>query len=121
MGGGSHAVEILLHELVHALRAMRGEELPRPLTSAPFSTRYANLKEFVAITVTNVYASQKGWYLRRSHDWSKNSPPLSHNEVRNFFKEHETLFEMLSPCPGFLPSLTRITANFNPFRDAFGA
>lgn len=72
-GGGSHKAEVLLHELVHALRAMRGEELPRPLTTQPFSYRYGNLKEFVAITVTNIYSSQRGCYLRRSHDGARTS------------------------------------------------
>lgn len=120
MGGGSHMVEVLFHELVHALRDMRGEEVAKPITAAPFSSRYANLKEFLAIAVTNVYSSQQGWYLRRSHDWSKNSPPLTHKEAVGFYKDHKVLFDQLKPCPGFLRSLTKIDADFNPFREMFG-
>jgi hypothetical protein len=46
--------EILLHEMVHALRDMQGLTNPVPTT-----TRYKNEEEFLAIVIANVYVSVK--------------------------------------------------------------
>jgi hypothetical protein len=46
--------EILLHEMVHALRDMQGLTNPVPTT-----LRYKNEEEFLAIVVANVYVSKK--------------------------------------------------------------
>ena len=99
---------------------MRGEEVAEAITNEPFASRYTNLKEFVAITVTNIYSSQRGCYLRRSHNWTRNNPPLSHREAVNFYQDHRKLFDKLWPCPGVLRKFSSVHANFNPLRQMFG-
>jgi hypothetical protein len=53
-GPGSLPDEVLLHELVHAARQMKGI-----VDSSAVDSRYDNEEEFVAIVVCNVYLSEK--------------------------------------------------------------
>jgi Effector protein len=52
---GSLSDEVLLHEMVHALRQMQGRNNPVPTEGSV--REYDNEEEFLAIVVTNVYMS----------------------------------------------------------------
>jgi hypothetical protein len=60
--------DLLLHELIHAIRIMQGKDNPVPTDDK----HYDNQEEWLAILVTNVYMSEKGdWPLRaHHHDYS---------------------------------------------------
>lgn len=60
--------DTLVHELVHALRDVRGQLLQVPTRSK----NYDNEEEFFAILVQNVYASEKGMTILR-HDHHGNA------------------------------------------------
>src|SRR4051794_14239875 len=54
--------EVLLHELVHGLRDMRGQH-----SITAMSDGYDTVEEFMAILVSNIYASEVGRPLRGGH------------------------------------------------------
>jgi hypothetical protein len=112
--------EVLYHEMVHAVRALKG------LQTLGFSMKtkngYDNMEEFVAVVVTNVYMSEKKQtQLRSGHG-------------RGVLTEPEKFLDSpLVPAPGargllnifrskqrgFFDALAKIDANsakFNPFR-----
>lgn len=80
---GSLADEILLHELVHALRFMQGRVNPIP--TEDHLKRYTTHEEFLAIVVANVYISAK--------------PSL---QLRADHHGHARLRDSLSTSAGFL-------------------
>jgi hypothetical protein len=64
-GPGASADEILLHEMLHALRQMMGRSVRESVAGNPGMDNY---EEFAAIVVTNVYRSERALpQLRRDH------------------------------------------------------
>lgn len=63
-GPGSHGDEVLLHELVHAMRVLGGDAREVKLTGK--LQNYHFEEEFFAILVTNIYLSEIG---RAPHPW----------------------------------------------------
>lgn len=57
IGPGTSPDEILLHEMVHGLRQMRGRMVREPITSNPGMDNY---EEFVAILISNIFRSECG-------------------------------------------------------------
>jgi hypothetical protein len=70
---GAEADEILLHEMTHGLRQMRGQ---MHCSGVSDNAAYDTREEFVAILVSNLYRSERGRTGLRS-DHGANSPPLS--------------------------------------------
>lgn len=58
-GPGSEPDEVLLHELVHAGRELKGVESTRAVGNNDVDLLYENEEEFVAIVITNIYLSEK--------------------------------------------------------------
>ncbi len=54
--------EVLFHELTHALRALSGTMVFRPMPN------YDHFEEFVAVTLTNMLLSEQGHPLRDGHN-----------------------------------------------------
>jgi hypothetical protein len=94
--------ELLVHELVHALRQMKGTFNAIPLSKAP-DQNYDDVEEFYAILVANIYMSERGeTQLVRDHHssqslksaWSTSEGFLSDATnkewVRKFCKFEET-------------------------------
>jgi hypothetical protein len=107
--------EILLHEMVHALRDMQGVTNPVPTRTL----RYKNEEEFLALVITNVYISkQKGNTLLRKDyiHYGALEPPWNTSE--GFLKddEHRSILEYYSgvwqPVFGLLGEVATL---FNPF------
>jgi hypothetical protein len=106
--------DILVHEMVHALRMMQGLFNPVPTT-----LRYKNEEEFLAIVVTNVHISkQRGNHLLRP-DYQKVGPMQSPwNTTAGFLKndENKRILEYYSTkWQPIFGQLGDVHTGFNPF------
>jgi hypothetical protein len=106
--------QILLHEMVHALRDMQGVSNP-----VPTKLRYKNEEEFLAIVVTNVYISKaKGNKFLRP-DYLRVGPlEAPWNTSDGFLKDPENK-EILDYYAKFwqpiFGQLGNVRTDFNPF------
>jgi hypothetical protein len=109
-GPGSQRVEVLLHEIVHGMRATVGLLLCQAL-----GLHYDTEEEFVAVTVTNMYMSEAGaTQLRASH---LGFQPLT-SPSRFYCGEAEQrrmIQRIFSQQPNFARALSRVPCRFNPF------
>jgi hypothetical protein len=119
-GTGSEPDEVLLHELVHALRFIAGVSDKK--RRVPFQKQYDNKEEFFAILITNLYRSECGRRNRRAgHDayfWGKRADNdafldegMNRLHIRQLRRQQPLLFN----------DLNDVKAPFNPlrhFRDA---
>ena len=112
----TRAQEMLLHELVHAIRQMRGLADTRQSIGA-----FANFDardEFHAILVTNFYRSEKGISpLRRDHHGRQ---PLQ-NPSAFYAQPHNKLLvmDLCREMPPFTRALANLTCPFNPIREYY--
>jgi hypothetical protein len=108
--------EILLHEMVHALRMMQGVFNPVPTTG-----RYKNEEEFLALVITNVYISKKkgnkllrpdyqNHYGALEPKWSTSEGFLKDDENKRILEFYSTRWQ---PVFGLLGD---VDTPFNPFR-----
>jgi hypothetical protein len=118
--------DTLVHELVHALRDMRGQSLQIPTRSK----EYDNEEEFFAILVQNVYASEKGMTIfRQDHHGhaalpsrlstsekflGKGQRPLTLEELENRFLVSKFVRQNHDVCRSILG---RVRAAFNPISE----
>lgn len=117
-GPGWAADEMLLHELIHGLNAMKGNL--RLTGGAPDG--FDGLEEFTAIVMTNLYASQLNRVLRYDHRGHAPLPSTPTNlcDPQIFYNKYR---DAVQDCFRFHKSLTSIYRNwdasfvpFNPFR-----
>ena len=110
--------EILVHELVHAVRGMAGLRTGRRVRRQP---HYGNTGEFYAIVVANIYRSEcgRGGVRNDNHsEWAIMyvggrdflKIQLNRSDLRRFRRQH----------PLFVKSLHAIDTYFNPFRHMLG-
>ena len=115
---GSLPDEVLLHEMVHALRQMQGRSNPVPTEDA--LRNYDNEEEFLAIVVANVYMSANNkTQLRAGHNGFK---PLDSalSTSAGFLTEPGNLRLMNIYKLVWQPTfwhLHTVPASFNPFRE----
>jgi hypothetical protein len=117
-GPGSNADEILLHELVHALRSLQGV-MDR---THMLQNEYRNTEEFIAMLVANIYLSEKGKpTLRGSYDRTSSDfqfAAMPEPEKREFLDRHHGMIEVLSEDqPGLTNRLSDVACAFNPVRE----
>jgi hypothetical protein len=114
------ADQVLLHELVHALRDMQGLSNPVPTVN----TSYLNEEEFLAIVVEGVYVSAKGGTKFRANHFNDSVlwSPLDTSKGFVEYKDNGDNGEILNyyslkwhPFFGQLANLTQ--PKFNPFRE----
>lgn len=119
-GPGMNPDEVLYHEMVHAVRFLRG------ISGSSFrmDNGYSNEEEFAAVTVTNVYLSEKKQTVLRAKHGGRgealrdpqkflDSPDVPAPGARGLLG----LFRLRHPS--FFSALAKIgpsTAAFNPFR-----
>src|SRR5262245_4674662 len=106
--------EVLLHEMVHALRDMQGVSNPVPTT-----LRYKNEEEFLAIVVTNVYVSKakSNKFLRLDYlHYGPLQAPWNTSDGFLTDTEHKEILEYYSQFwqPVF-GQLGKVQTAFNPF------
>jgi hypothetical protein len=116
-GSSWPADQVLVHELVHALRDMQGLTNPVPTTN----TSYLNEEEFLAIVVEDVYISAKGGTKFRANHfddsvlWSPLDTSKGFVEYQDNGKVLDYYASMWQPFFGQLANLTQ--PKFNPFRE----
>ena len=121
---GAEADEILLHEMTHGLRQMRGKMLCSGVYDHP---SYDTIEEFIAILVSNMYRSERGRTGLRS-DHGANSPPLSPalSDPATFLNTDanmDHIHKMFEEDPVFGKNLANVRCRFNPvkiFDDQYG-
>jgi hypothetical protein len=106
---GDDAGEVLLHELVHALRQMSGLLDPYPMERG-FDTQ----EEFFAVLVTNIYTSERGRFrqLRADHGTSALFEPQEWSTDREY---RALTYAVVISQPSLVRRLARVRAPFNPF------
>lgn len=111
---GSSPDVVLLHEMVHALRAMQGLMNPVPTKNK----RYKNEEEFLAINVANVYISAGGSTLLR-HGHNDYSQLPAHLATSAGFLSDPDNLELMSiylvTWRSMYEALGPVRAQFNPF------
>jgi len=106
---GDDAGEVLLHELVHALRQMSGLLDPYPMERG-FDTQ----EEFFAVLVTNIYTSERGRFrqLRGDHG---NLALVEPQEWATDREYRALTYAVVISQPSLVRRLARVRAPFNPF------
>jgi Effector protein len=117
-GPSSQPDEVLLHEMVHALRMMQGQYNKVPTKNA----FYDDEEEFLAIVIANVYTSQKdaAALLRGNHhDHERLWPPLNTSAGFIADKDNYNVLQIyrLTWLPTFTNLAMLVTPKFNPFRE----
>src|SRR5262249_50212980 len=116
----------MLHELVHALREMRGQMYQVPT----LDKGYDNEEEYFAILVANIYMSEQGKKNRRKARHShtklpealstsetflgKDASPPSRDQLENRRLVHKFVCQNYNLCAYLSRS---VTAAFNPIRE----
>ncbi|MEW5974996.1 MAG: hypothetical protein AB1898_04210 [Acidobacteriota bacterium] len=110
---GEESGEVLLHEMVHALRQMSGRE-----TGLPMRRGFDTQEEFFAVLITNVYTSERGPFrqLRGDHGTAPLLYPSSWRRDREF----QALIRAITVShPSLVRRLARVRAQFNPFAGVY--
>jgi hypothetical protein len=117
-GGDPHSLafadEILVHELVHAIRIMAGMSVDRRVPRQP---RYGTIEEFFAIVVANVYRSEcgRGGVRNANHGaWETMYLSGEHFLKLQFNRAH--LRQFRRDHPHLVAELRQVETYFNPFR-----
>lgn len=112
---GNAPDEVLLHEIVHAMHDMHGFASCRPLVGSLGA--YENLGEFYAISIVNVYCSERNRPLVGGHTIP--TPGMSFR--RNFLVMYPDavpyIGDLFGQQPVFCDDMIQIRTAFNPFRD----
>jgi hypothetical protein len=111
-GPGSAGDEILLHELIHAMRFMNGQGTRCAACPAGFR----DYEEFLAVVLTNVFSSQTNRPLR--HDlWGYSPMPKDLTTSQAYFDKYgKYLTPVRDVHPHLFTALKRATGiAFNPF------
>jgi hypothetical protein len=123
--------DVLVHELVHALRMMSGMVLPINLNVLDHTRRWGNTEEFYGVLVANIYISERNSVERRGQPLRGNVgpvdqfSPLTGQEARSevFHQTYKSTIkafcdEMLGLTHGGgQHGLQHVPAPFNPIRD----
>jgi len=119
---GASPSEILLHEMLHAYRQMRGDSYALPTTGG--RVQYDNLEEFFAIVVTNIFVSDPtsptpNRTLRADH-WGFQPLAAAQSTSKGFLaqKANQNLIgKIVADEAGLALDLKEIKATFNPVRE----
>jgi hypothetical protein len=112
-GPGATADEILLHEMLHALRQMTGRAVREAVSGNPGMDNY---EEFAAIVVTNVYRSELGLpQLRRDHHGflALTGPTATTAGFKAAFSQYLNFMDVEQPR--LCNNLRQARVGFNPF------
>ena len=117
---GAEADEILLHEMGHGLRQMRGQMQCSGTSDNP---AYDTREEFVAILISNLYRSERRRPGLRS-DHGANSPPLSAalSDSATFLStgnHKDYIHQMFDEDLVFAKNLSNVSCPFNPVKVFF--
>lgn len=103
--------DTLLHELVHALRLVRGLMCRQPLGDG-----WEDSEEFLAVMITNMYLSEKGKHYALRGDYGRTFKPLA-SPGSFAFGYKELLKQFRDEMPELARKLESVNCKFNPVRD----
>lgn len=107
--------EVLLHELVHAMRHTVGE-----LDRSCMKDDYNRMDEFQAIMVCNIFCSERDRPLRRNHD---SHDPMPRDFAADAFRFYATynrpISKFVSDHPDLSRQLKKVPCAWNPIREHF--
>jgi hypothetical protein len=112
-GPGTRPDEILLHEMVHGLRQMRGRAVFEEVRGNPGMQNY---EEFAAIVISNVFRSELRLpQLRKDHlgFLTLSGPETDVATFKTTYQEY--LVNMAIEQPKLCQDLRRVPSAFNPF------
>jgi hypothetical protein len=112
-GPGATPDEILLHEMVHGLRQMKGRAVFEQINGNPGMDNY---EEFAAIVISNVYRSElKIPQLRQDHHGflPLTGPDTAAASFKTTYQDY--LVNMSIEQPQLCQNLRRVPCAFNPF------
>jgi hypothetical protein len=109
---GEDATEVLMHELIHSLRALTGHRASQTLLY------YNNYEEFYAVLLTNIFSSEVGRRLRSGYSFpdpalDPNQPDLAGFANRYRQEIERLIHENLDLCTRLARA---VNAPFNPIR-----
>lgn len=115
--------EALFHELVHAFRVVSRSSIVTATSTQKLSgglRDHSNIEEFLAVMVTNIYASANGKHDLRANHRTHDVLPDALAGSFKFFSLGEPVFRLVEGfCwahKGFTGALAKINAPFNPIR-----
>ncbi|MBV6430775.1 MAG: hypothetical protein IANPNBLG_00894 [Bryobacteraceae bacterium] len=122
--------DVLVHELLHALRMMMGLVNTLDMGNEDHTRRFGNTEEFYALIVANIFVSERNAKYKTNQPLRGNIGPVSEfkaltdSESRTFYERHKGLIkkfsnEMLGLVHGGgMKGLIHSPAAFNPLREA---
>ena len=134
INGGDDQTVVLLHELSHSLRSLYGANESQAIRDAapgqgggspvnPLPRRFENTEELFAITVGNVFCSERHLALRADHASVEGAGGVWQNQalqVEEFWREptiYRHLQSAIARMPRLAQRLASIDTAFNPFRE----
>jgi hypothetical protein len=115
--------EVMFHELVHVLRTVSRSDIgsaPSSISLGGGLRDHSNIEEFLAVLVTNIYASANGKRRLRANHRTHDVLSSHLDGSFEFFSLSEAVFRLVEGfCWGqkeFTQALARIKAPFNPIR-----
>lgn len=104
---------VLLHELVHALRNVRGT-----VQREPVSRGWENSEELLSIFVENMYRSEIGQPLRISHLIKKGVRMTPNHLMRDNPHFHQPMEQARNELPDLFNAMAVLASlSYNPFKD----
>lgn len=114
VGAGASADEILLHEMIHGLRQMAGRSVRESVNGNPGMDNY---EEFAAITISNIYRSERGISgLRKDHqNFSPLTGPTTDPTVfKSTYSQYLSFMD--TEQPRLCKNLRQVNCAFNPLK-----
>jgi hypothetical protein len=119
-GPGGRRDEALVHELVHAIRAIRGH-----FQGYRFGHHFGDWEEFFAILVSNIYISELQGPLRGDHRARRvgrnfHLNTMSHGQAAQYANDPEyahLIEQFIRSDPALSADLAAVPSQFNPIRD----
>jgi hypothetical protein len=123
--------DVLLHELVHALRMMHGMVQTLDMGNTDHTAKYGNTEEFYAVLIANIYISERNAKEGRGQALRGNVGPVSQFQAltgpeaqsKIFYERYKPSIkklcnEMMGLCHGGgFKGLKDVPSPFNPIRD----
>jgi Effector protein len=111
---GGRTDEILLHEMVHALRMSKGKSL-----CVSFGDDYDTQEEFYAILITNIYRSENRYTVLRANHFGHLPLMRPLTDDGAFYQRYKLWIDILvNEWNPLCKSLARVSCAFNPIRRA---
>jgi hypothetical protein len=116
-GAGNSPYQVLVHELQHALRQMRGKYYGTgPLGAFPNPAAFPNAEELFSVTIENIYLSSSGQPQRMLGAYNQGTPLGGRTDV-DFYNQYRNELEVwCREMPDVTSKLERVFGIWNPIR-----